>query len=96
MKPESSVTMNDGIDSGVLLAQEVENDQSYPQPDTELPTVTATSTAMSECQNCANHKTKFARLNETYRKLKYRHRKLSKEARQLQQMCNIQVLYVII
>ena len=40
--------MNDGIDSGVLLAQEVENDQSYPQPDTELPTVTATSTAMSE------------------------------------------------
>ena len=88
--------MNDGIDSGVLLAQEVENDQSYPQPDTELPTVAATSTAMSECQNCANHKTKFARLNETYRKLKYRHRKLRKEARQLQQMCNVQVLYVII
>lgn len=89
--------MNDGIDSGILPEQGVENDQSCPQPDTELQAVTGTSTVVSECQNCADNKTKFDRLRETYRKLKYRHRKLRKEARQLQQMCNSQVpvLYVI-
>lgn len=89
--------MHDGTDSEISSEQGVENYQSCPQPDTELQAVTGTSTVVSECQNCADNKTKLGRLWETYRKLKFSHRKLRKEACQLQQMCNSQVpvLYVI-
>ena len=83
------MTRNDTVDSEVPHEEEVENNQSCQQPDTELTTVYS-ETAESECEKCADYKTKLARLKETYRKLKYRHRILQKE--KLQQMCNSQVL----
>ena len=83
---------NDIDDSEVPLEEVVENSQSCQQPDIELPT-DYSETAMSECQKCADYKTKLGRLKETYRKLKYRHRILRKENRHL--MCNSQVPYFI-
>ena len=98
--------MNDNTNLDVLLEQDsrkdVEIDQSCLrsclQPGTqvtELQTVTGTSTAVSECHNCAKHKMKFNRLQETYRKLKYRLRKLCEESCQIKQLYNSQVLYSV-
>ena len=84
------MTRND-VDSRIPIEEEVENNHSCQQPDTELPTVYS-ETAVSECQKCADYKTKLGRLKETYRKLKYRHRILRKE--NCQQMLNSQVLYI--
>ena len=60
------MTRNDNVDSEVPLKEEVENNQSCQQPDTELPTAYS-ETSVSECQNCADYKTKLGRLKETYR-----------------------------
>ena len=70
--------MNDRTNSDVVHLEqdsrhEVEIDQCCLAPDThvtEPQTVTGTATAVSECHNCANHKMKFNRLQETYRKAK--------------------------
>ena len=86
------MTRND-VDSEVPVEEEVENNQSCQQPDTELPPTVYFETAVSEYQNCADYKIKLYRLKETYRKLKYRHTILRKE--NWQQMCNSQVRYII-
>ena len=91
---------NDDTNLGEFLEQEREIAESCLQQDVGLETVNGTSTtvcgtftSVPECQNCAQSKKKLGRLQETYRKLKYRHRNLREEARRLQQLCKSEVIY---